>query len=153
MHDTTGKDTNKSKLHAWRNSEQFKFRECLLLFREGYYLSSRWLSENMKIKIYRIIILSVVSCVWNLVAHFKEIFSAQRFGGQGTEEHVWAFEGGTNRMLNVVSGNRNHLNGGNASVRLECIVVHVTVNGIKILSVAQQCSYGELILLATIKRL
>jgi hypothetical protein len=56
-------------------------------------------------------------------------------------------------MLNVLSGNRNYLCGGNATLRLQCIVLHVTVNSIQILSVAQQCSYGELILLATIKRL
>ena len=42
-----------------RNQEQIEIRECLLLFGAESFLSSRLLSKNLKIKIYRTIILPV----------------------------------------------------------------------------------------------
>jgi len=50
-------DTNKSHLHAYRNEKQLELGECLLPFVQN--ILSYLLSKNMKIRIYKIIIVLV----------------------------------------------------------------------------------------------
>ena len=64
-----GNNTNKPKFYSGRNSEQIEVREYLLSF-GAESLSSSLLSKNLKIKIYRTIILLVVlyGCeTWSLI--------------------------------------------------------------------------------------
>jgi hypothetical protein len=53
-----------------------------------------------------------------------------------------------------VARSRNHCFSGNATMHSVCIVeIHITVNNMKIFSVAQTCSLGDLILPAATKHL
>jgi len=54
-----GNNLKKSKFYSGRNKEQIVVWECLLSFVQNL-LSSSLLSKNLKIKIYRIVILPVV---------------------------------------------------------------------------------------------
>ena len=78
-----------------------EIRECLLSFGAESFVSSM-LSKNIKIKIHRNIILSIVlyGCeTWSFT--LKEE-SWMRFIGNSAEENIWALEGRGNRYLCVV---------------------------------------------------
>jgi hypothetical protein len=55
-----GNDSNRSRLHSWRNLEQIKFEECLIPFSSESFVPFFLLLINVKSKMYKIIILPVV---------------------------------------------------------------------------------------------
>jgi hypothetical protein len=93
-----GEDANKSEWHTWRNQKYIKLRECLLLFSTKS-LYSRLISKNLKIKIYRTVILPVVlyGCeTWSLTLRkehrlrvFKKRVLRRIFGTKREEDGSW----------------------------------------------------------------
>jgi hypothetical protein len=77
------------KTHAWGNSEQVKFRDCML--RRGTECVYRLLSKTMHIKLYSIIIWPVLYAGWNMGSWIKERILVQCVREQGTERDTWAY--------------------------------------------------------------
>jgi hypothetical protein len=93
-----GDDTNKSDWHSWWNQEQIKFRECFLLVGPKSFVFPSHI-KNIKIKIYKTVILPVVlyGCeTWSLTLreeHRLRVFEnrvlRRIFGPKREEDGSW----------------------------------------------------------------
>jgi hypothetical protein len=94
-HGTISAETRAKARLCWRHSVMIRVSSTLNLFRKGILLTKKFIpfSKNVKIRIYRTVILPVVLCMcetWSLTSREEHRL---RILKNNAEENVWTEEG------------------------------------------------------------